>query len=95
MQVFSINQANEGKPIAGYEVEPVKEFKDPDNPANNYCTRVETDEDAEFFSVYVRYKEGIADCIADCETRKEAQMFTDLLTMLERGNKYFPQNTQE
>lgn len=64
------------KQWTGVEVDPVAFVMDGDM---NYFERVEQDEEAFCFSVYLRSAEGRVDCIADFETRAEAEAFADFI----------------
>jgi len=41
------------------------------------CFTVEDDAEAEFFSVYLRTEEGLAECVADVATRAVAESIAD------------------
>lgn len=77
-EFHNINPTNEKKEIANLEISGVI-------VTDTECNRTEDDSEANIFSVYVRYKEGIADCIADFETREEAQRFEKLLNEIANG----------
>lgn len=45
------------------------------------CIRVDRDDDADFFGVYLRSVEGTAECVADLRTRHRAEALANLLTL--------------
>ena len=56
---------------------PLHEYVDVDVEAiatdDDGCFRVDDDDDAAFFSVYLRTKDGLAECVADLRTRTRAE----------------------
>ncbi len=45
------------------------------------CFRVDSDDDAAFFSVYLRDSDGLAECVADLRTRKRAEALAATLKL--------------
>ncbi len=45
------------------------------------CFRVDSDDDAEFFSVYLRDNDGLAECVADLRTRERAEALAATLEL--------------
>lgn len=45
------------------------------------CFRVDNDDDADFFSVYLRDSDGLAECVADVRTRERAEALAETLAL--------------
>ena len=50
--------------------------------ADGECFTVEDDTEAEFFSVYLRTREGFAECVADVHTRANAESIANGFALL-------------
>ena len=46
------------------------------------CFRVDNDDDAAFFGVYLRDNDGLAECVADLHTRARAEALAATLMLL-------------
>lgn len=62
-------------PFDGFEIHPCRIFSSGDHELVEQCDT----EEAEFWSVYIHLKEGGLSCIADCNSREEAEKFVGLL----------------
>ena len=63
---------------SNYEIAPVKRYFD-ENNINSFCEVCDTHE-ADFWSVYARFVNGTAQCIADCKDVHTAVIFYEKCT---------------